>query len=120
MPQLRSLDSLGMPSSSSSTSRHSDLVASESTCLLRRGPAKYRSSPRFFRRVTSCSRREVATVNQVGKEAMVRLGCLELLAEKPLSTPKLLSVMAFFSTARMTRLTDHNRLVALAAMAASK
>jgi hypothetical protein len=77
-------------------------------------------SLRFFRGATFCSLRKVVTGNLAGKEAMVKLGCLAQLAETPLNTPKLRSVLNPSIKATMRSLADHSRLAAPGVTAESK
>jgi hypothetical protein len=79
--------------------------------LLKRRQTKCQPSPKSFREVMSCSRRKAVTEKLVGKGAMVSLGCLAELAEKPLRTPKLLSVVNPPERPQMVSFTDPNRLV---------
>jgi hypothetical protein len=80
-------------------------------CWLKTRQTRCPPSLRSFHEGMSCSQRKVVTANLVGKEAMVSLGCLAQLAETPLSTPKLLSVMNPVTTAAILGFADPDRLV---------
>jgi hypothetical protein len=76
MPQQHFLDNRLVLSRSNFLSRPSEMTALELTCLLKPRRTRCRASPRSFRKVMSCSQREVVTGNPAAKEATVSLGCL--------------------------------------------
>ena len=93
-------------SPSNCPSQGSELVASESMCLLKRRQTRFRPSAKFFHEAMSYSQRGEVRENLVDKEAMVNLGCLEELVEMLLGILKPLSVISPFHRGRNSCLAD--------------
>lgn len=106
MLQHHFLDNQLVSSPSNCPSQRSELVASESMCLLKRRQTRFRPSAKFFHEAMSCSQRKGVTENLVGKEVMVNPGCLEELAEMLLRILKPLSVINPFHRGRNPYLAD--------------
>jgi len=102
------LDNQLVLSPSNCPSQRSELVASESMCLLKRLQTRFRPSARFFHEAMSCSQRKGVTESLVGKEVMVNLGCLEELAKMLLRKLKPLSVINPFHRDRNLCFADSN------------
>ena len=109
MLQHHFLDNPLVSSPSNCPSQRSELVVSESMCLLKRRQTRFRPSAKFFHEAMSCSRREEVTGNLVGKEVTVNLGCPEELAEMLLGILKPLLVINPFHRSRSSCLADSNR-----------
>ena len=106
MLQHHFLDNQLVSLPSNCPSQRSELVASESMCLLKRRQTRFRLSAKFFHEAMSCSQRGGVRENLVDKEAMVNLGCLEELVEMLLRILKPLSVINPFHRGRNSRLAD--------------